>query len=164
MVDPLHGSGGARRMPRNSAASSISPLAPMAGLSRRIPNWRRSRPRPRASSWPAPVRAPKDIPDTVAQGCGAAAQAMKLMCQGEVLMDAAYAEIQDEFCCGCKICNDMCPYHAIDFDDEQENQSHQFRAVQGLRHLCGGLSLRRDQGAVTSPMNRSMRRSRGFLS
>ena len=62
----------------------------------------------------------KDIPDSVAQGSAAAAQVMKLLCQGEVLMDATYAEVQDELCSGCRICNDMCPYHAIDFDAEKK--------------------------------------------
>ncbi len=62
----------------------------------------------------------KDIPDSVAQGSAAAAQVMRLLCQREVLMDATYAEVQDELCSGCKICNDMCPYHAIDFDPEKK--------------------------------------------
>ena len=65
-------------------------------------------------------QSPKDIPDTVAQAGAAAAQAMKLMCQGEIWMDAAYAEILPEFCSGCKICNDLCPYTAISFDAEKK--------------------------------------------
>jgi heterodisulfide reductase subunit A len=63
---------------------------------------------------------PKDIPDTVAQGAAAAAQAMKLMCQGEILMDAAYAEVQEQFCSGCRICNDLCSYTAITYDAEKK--------------------------------------------
>jgi heterodisulfide reductase subunit A len=63
---------------------------------------------------------PKDIPDTVAQGAAAAAQAMKLMCQGEILMDAAYAEVQEAFCSGCRICNDLCSYTAITYDAEKK--------------------------------------------
>lgn len=62
----------------------------------------------------------KDIPDTVAQGSAAAAQVLKLLCQGEVLMDATYAEVYDELCSGCRICNDMCPYHAIDYNAEKK--------------------------------------------
>ena len=50
----------------------------------------------------------------------AAAQAMKLMAQGEVMMDAAYAVIDEAFCSGCKMCNDMCPYTAITFDDAKK--------------------------------------------
>ncbi|MCC6476688.1 4Fe-4S dicluster domain-containing protein [bacterium] len=60
---------------------------------------------------------PKDIPDTVAQGGAAAAQAMKLMNSGEVLLDAAYAVIEDSLCSGCRICNGLCPYSAITYDE-----------------------------------------------
>ncbi len=61
----------------------------------------------------------KDIPDTVAQGGAAAAQAMKLMNKGEILMDAAYAEVREEYCSGCRICNDLCPFNAIEFIEEK---------------------------------------------
>ncbi len=63
---------------------------------------------------------PKDIPDTVAQGSAAAAQAMKMLAQGQILMDAAYAEIAEEFCSGCRICNGLCPYNAISFDETKK--------------------------------------------
>jgi heterodisulfide reductase subunit A2 len=63
---------------------------------------------------------PKDIPDAVAQGSAAAAQAMRLMCQGEILMDAACAEVQEEFCSGCRICNDLCSYTAISYDETKK--------------------------------------------
>jgi heterodisulfide reductase subunit A len=62
----------------------------------------------------------KDIPDTVAQGGAAAAQAMKLMIKGEVMLDAAYAEIVDEFCSGCRICNGLCPYNAISYKEAEK--------------------------------------------
>ena len=61
----------------------------------------------------------KDIPDSVAQGGAAAAQALKLLGQGEIFMDAAYAEIDEKYCSGCKICNNLCPYTAIDFEEEK---------------------------------------------
>ncbi len=63
---------------------------------------------------------PKDIPDTVAQGGAAAAQAMSLMIRGEVEMDAAYAVIDEAICSGCRLCNDLCPYSAISFDEEKK--------------------------------------------
>ena len=62
----------------------------------------------------------KDIPDTVAQAGAAAAQAMKLMNAGEIMMDAAYAEITEELCSGCRICNGLCPYNAISFKEEEK--------------------------------------------
>jgi heterodisulfide reductase subunit A2 len=63
---------------------------------------------------------PKDIPDTVAQGGAAAAQAMSLMIRGEVEMDAAYAVIDETRCSGCKMCNDLCSYSAISFLEEEK--------------------------------------------
>jgi len=63
---------------------------------------------------------PKDIPDSVAQGTAAAAHAIRLCNMGEIMMDAAYAEIQEEFCSGCRICNGLCPYNAITFEEEKK--------------------------------------------
>ena len=63
---------------------------------------------------------PKDIPDTVAQGNAAAGQALKLLNQGELFLDAAYAVTLEEYCSGCKICNGLCPYNAITFDEEKK--------------------------------------------
>lgn len=62
----------------------------------------------------------KDIPDAVAQGGAAAGHVIKLLNQGELFLDAAYAVIQEEYCGGCKICNGLCPYTAITFDDEKK--------------------------------------------
>jgi len=61
----------------------------------------------------------KDIPDTVAQGGAAASHTMKLLCQGEILMDAACAVVNETYCSGCKICNDLCSYNAIEFLEEK---------------------------------------------
>jgi heterodisulfide reductase subunit A len=62
---------------------------------------------------------PKDIPDAVAQGGAAAAQAMSLMIRGEVEMDAACAVVDEALCSGCRLCNELCPYGAISFDIEK---------------------------------------------
>jgi heterodisulfide reductase subunit A2 len=65
-------------------------------------------------------QSPKDIPDSVAQGTAAAGQVIKLLNQGEMMMDGAYAEIIDEFCSGCRICNGMCPYNAISYVEDKK--------------------------------------------
>ena len=89
---------------------------------------------------------PKDIPDTVAQGGAAAAQALKLLNQGEIMMDAAYAVINDNYCGGCKICNDLCPYNAINFLDEK-NVSEINSA---LCKACGTCVAACPAGAITA--------------
>ena len=64
------------------------------------------------------AQGPKDIPDSVAQGAAAAARVLGLVSQGEVELEPVRASIDEERCSGCRICNDMCPYGAIDFIEE----------------------------------------------
>ena len=63
---------------------------------------------------------PKDIPDAVAQGNAAAGQVLRILNQGELFLDAAYAVVQEDYCSGCKMCNGLCPYNAITFDEEKK--------------------------------------------
>jgi heterodisulfide reductase subunit A len=60
---------------------------------------------------------PKDIPDTVAQGSAAAAEAISLSNQGEIEVEPTTATISPDLCAGCKLCIEICPYSAIDFLD-----------------------------------------------
>jgi heterodisulfide reductase subunit A len=63
---------------------------------------------------------PKDIPDTVAQASAAAARALAMISKGKVEVEAATALIDEERCSGCRICNDLCPFSAIAFDEEKK--------------------------------------------
>jgi heterodisulfide reductase subunit A len=87
----------------------------------------------------------KDIPDTVAQGGAAAAQVMKLMTRGEIMMDAVCAEIVEDLCSGCRICNGMCPYNAISYD-EAKNVSTVNLA---MCKACGTCVAACPSGAIT---------------
>jgi len=66
------------------------------------------------------AQGPKDIPDTVAQASAAAARTLAMISKGEVEIEAATAVIDEELCSGCKICNPLCPFSAISFDEEKE--------------------------------------------
>jgi heterodisulfide reductase subunit A len=68
-------------------------------------------------------QSPKDIPDTVAQASAAAARALAMISKGKVEIEAAIAVIDEEFCSGCRICNDLCPFKAISFDEEKKVSS-----------------------------------------
>lgn len=63
---------------------------------------------------------PKDIPDSVAQGAAAAANVLSLIDRKAVELEPAIALINEASCSGCKICVDLCPYHAITYDDERK--------------------------------------------
>jgi heterodisulfide reductase subunit A len=61
---------------------------------------------------------PKDIPESVQQGAAAAARVLTLIGQGEIEIEPIRATINEERCSGCRICNNLCPYSAIDFIEE----------------------------------------------
>jgi heterodisulfide reductase subunit A len=77
---------------------------------------------------------PKDIPDTVAQASAAAARVLAMISKGKVIIEAATAEINEELCSGCRICNALCPFSAIDFDKE-----HMVSVIN--RALCKGCGV-----------------------
>jgi len=62
---------------------------------------------------------PKDIPDTVAQGAAAAARVQGMITKGTVLIEPIVATINEDKCSGCRICNDLCPYSAIEFLEDK---------------------------------------------
>ncbi|MBN1416162.1 MAG: CoB--CoM heterodisulfide reductase iron-sulfur subunit A family protein [Bacteroidales bacterium] len=63
--------------------------------------------------------APKDIPDTVAQARAAAARVLARIAKGKIEVDAVYSEVIEDKCSGCRFCNQLCPYSAIEFDEEK---------------------------------------------
>ncbi|MBN1566003.1 MAG: CoB--CoM heterodisulfide reductase iron-sulfur subunit A family protein, partial [Anaerolineae bacterium] len=75
----------------------------------------------------------KDIPDSVAQGSAAAARVLSVIAQGEVSLEPVRATIDEEHCSGCRICNTMCPYNAIDFIEAE----HVSRVNPALCKGCG---------------------------
>jgi heterodisulfide reductase subunit A len=66
------------------------------------------------------AQGPKDIPDTVAQASSAAARILSLIAKGEVEIDPIRAMVREEYCSGCRICNNLCPYGAIEFLEEKK--------------------------------------------
>ena len=62
---------------------------------------------------------PKDIPDSVAQGAAAAARAQGMISKGTVKIEPVVASINEDKCSGCRICNNLCPFNAIDYLEEK---------------------------------------------
>jgi heterodisulfide reductase subunit A len=62
---------------------------------------------------------PKDIPDTVAQAKGAAASAIALLNKGKVKVEPVVAEIKEDACSSCHICEALCPYSALVYDAQK---------------------------------------------
>ncbi len=88
---------------------------------------------------------PKDIPDTVAQASAAAARVLSMISKGSVQIESATAVIDEEQCSGCRICNDLCSYNAITFDEEKK-VSH---INEALCKGCGTCVAACPSGAIT---------------
>ena len=88
---------------------------------------------------------PKDIPDTVAQASAAAARALAMIVRGKMEVSAVTAFIDETKCSGCKICNLLCPYSAIFFDDSTKVS----RINQVLCQGCGVCATACPSGAIT---------------
>ncbi len=78
-------------------------------------------------------QAPKDIPDSVAQARAAAGRILGKISKGKLEIDAMFAEVDEDRCSGCRVCNEICPYSAIEFD-AAERRSH---VISALCKACG---------------------------
>ncbi len=56
---------------------------------------------------------PKDIPESVAQGSGAASKAIGLLAKEKLIHSPEVVSIDEEVCGGCGVCVSMCPYTAL---------------------------------------------------
>jgi heterodisulfide reductase subunit A len=65
-------------------------------------------------------QSPKDIPDTVAQASAASSAVLSMITREKIEIESATAEIDEEKCSGCRMCNNLCPYLAIRFDDDKK--------------------------------------------
>ena len=88
---------------------------------------------------------PKDIPDSIAQASAAAARALAMIARGDMEVPAITSSIDEDKCSGCRICNLLCPYDAIFFDEEAKIS----RINQVLCQGCGVCAAACPSGAIT---------------
>ena len=56
-----------------------------------------------------------------------------MITRGQVAIEPIVASIHEEHCSGCRVCNGLCPFSAIEFDTDQEVS----RVVAALCKGCG---------------------------
>ncbi|MCK9230054.1 MAG: CoB--CoM heterodisulfide reductase iron-sulfur subunit A family protein [Syntrophales bacterium] len=64
-------------------------------------------------------QSPKDIPDTVAQATGAAAEALTIVVKDRLELEATVAFVNEAACCGCRNCVNTCPFGAPFFKEDK---------------------------------------------
>jgi len=82
---------------------------------------------------------PKDIPDAVGQGAAAAARVQGMISKGTVMIEPVVATIDEDKCSGCRICNNLCPFSAIEFLPDEAAGAPPGRKVSRVNAvLCKG--------------------------
>jgi heterodisulfide reductase subunit A len=83
---------------------------------------------------------PKDIPDTVAQASGATAKVVDLLASGEIELEPLKAVVNKDLCSGCRICESVCPFVAIEMKSENVEGAEKLRA-EVVEAMCQGCGL-----------------------
>jgi heterodisulfide reductase subunit A len=91
------------------------------------------------------VQGPKDIPASVSQGASAAARVLSRIQQGEMALEPIRASVDENRCSGCRICNNICPFNAIAYDDVLRISTINQALCQG----CGTCIAACPAGAIT---------------
>jgi heterodisulfide reductase subunit A2 len=87
---------------------------------------------------------PRDIPESITQGRAAVARILGKVAQGKIAVDAVYSEVQDKLCAGCRACNSLCPYGAIEFNAEK----HVSHIISAVCKACGCCAAACPAGAI----------------
>lgn len=78
---------------------------------------------------------PKDIPDTVAQASGAAAKVVDLLSKGEIELEPLKAVVDKDLCSGCRVCESLCPFVAIEM--KKEGEALRAEVIEAMCQGCG---------------------------
>lgn len=93
---------------------------------------------------------PKDIPDTVAQASGAAAKVIDLLSSGQIELEPLKAVVDKDACSGCRICETICPFLAIQLKSEVMKGQEKLTAevIEAMCQGCGLCSSACPTGAI----------------
>ncbi|UCH31128.1 MAG: CoB--CoM heterodisulfide reductase iron-sulfur subunit A family protein [Candidatus Bathyarchaeota archaeon] len=84
------------------------------------------------------AHSPKFVDESLAQACAAAARAGTIICKKTLEMEGAIAHVDENFCGGCRICENLCPYRAIEMKEKDgEVTAHIIEALCKGCGICG---------------------------
>jgi len=97
---------------------------------------------------------PKDIPETVAQAGAAAVKAIGLLSKDKLTTNPCTAKSDELLCNGCSVCQNVCPYGAISYEEKLIND-HGIRETRrvavvnnALCQGCGACTVACPSGAM----------------
>jgi heterodisulfide reductase subunit A len=92
---------------------------------------------------------PKNIVDTIAQAEGAASRASIPIMQEKMRGEGAVSEVDEELCSGCRTCEFICPYSAIEIKPNEKDTTRFVAMVnKALCKGCGACASACPSGAI----------------
>lgn len=79
------------------------------------------------------AHSPKYLDESIAQACAAAARATTILSKDKLEMEGIIANVSEDLCSGCRICEYLCPYGAIEMKDKDDK-----RVAHVIEALCKG--------------------------
>ena len=93
------------------------------------------------------AHSPKYIDESIAQACAAAARAATILSKKTIEMEGIIANVSEDLCSGCRICEHLCPYLAVEMKDKEgKTIAH---VVEALCKGCGACGAACPTKAIT---------------
>jgi len=81
------------------------------------------------------AHSPKFVDESISQAYAAAARAATILSKETLEMDGAIAHVDEDFCGGCRICENLCPYSAIEMKEKDDKVTA--HVIEALCKGCG---------------------------
>ena len=94
------------------------------------------------------AHSPKYIDESIAQACAAAARATTILSKPTLEMEGIIANVNEDLCSGCRICEHLCPYGAIEMKEQADGKliAH---VIEALCKGCGACGSACPTKAIT---------------
>jgi heterodisulfide reductase subunit A len=93
------------------------------------------------------AHSPKYVDESISQACAAAARATTILSKESLEMEGIVANVDEDLCGGCRICESLCPYKAIEMEDKEGKAvAH---VVEALCKGCGACGAACPTKAIT---------------
>ncbi|MEM3622579.1 MAG: CoB--CoM heterodisulfide reductase iron-sulfur subunit A family protein [Candidatus Bathyarchaeia archaeon] len=93
------------------------------------------------------AHSPKYIDESIAQACAAAARATTILSKPTLEMEGIVANVNEDLCSGCRICEYLCPYGAIEM--KQKDDRLIAHVIEALCKGCGACGTACPTKAIT---------------
>jgi len=93
------------------------------------------------------AHSPKYIEESIAQACAAASRATTILSKNTLEMEGIIANVDEDLCSGCRICEYLCPYGAVEMKDKDGKPiAH---VIEALCKGCGACGTACPTKAIT---------------